>query len=68
MGLKEISEKLFPKAIVDDYDNEIYDENEYVDGDTTVASETGFSAPPHRNRPAGYLYVQRHGKREYRLR
>ena len=44
MGLKEISEKLFPKAIVDDYDNEIYDENEYVDGDTTVASETGFSA------------------------
>ena len=46
MGLKEIGEKLFPKAIVDEYDEGmIYEEDDYAEAD--VASrpdETGFAS------------------------
>ncbi|MBO4950069.1 MAG: cell division protein SepF [Clostridia bacterium] len=44
MGLKEIGEKLFPKAIVDEYeDGMIYEEDDFADGDVpSHTSETGF--------------------------
>lgn len=44
MGLKEIGEKLFPKAIVDDYnDDMIYDDEEYAENEAGARADAGFT-------------------------